>query len=207
MLYIKKGTEPRSLSAHRNTPGATYDSLDKSETKNYLLAEQGHLCAYCMSRIRIDSMQIEHYIARSSDESRDLQYSNMLGVCSGNEGHPRESQTCDERRGNATLTVNPLVKSSIDTISYTPDARIKSTNAAIDHDLNENLNLNYSLLRRNRKEQLDKLKRWLQKKRPEGEWKPFAQKYIRELMSAEIKKPFCGILIDYLNKKLKTARS
>jgi uncharacterized protein (TIGR02646 family) len=180
--------------------------LDKTETKTALLVEQGYLCAYCMERISQESVQIEHYIARTSvnppGRNYELQYSNMIGVCPGNEGSPPDRQTCDERRGNTQLTVNPLMQWTIDTISYTSDARIVSSDAAINQDLNDTLNLNVSFLRANRKGALDGLKRELQKRKPTKDWKTLARKYIAKLKADRIKEPYCGILIHYLEGKV-----
>ena len=52
MILIIKQCEPVSLHLHRNTFGADFDGLDKTELRKSLLAEQGYLCAYCMKRIR-----------------------------------------------------------------------------------------------------------------------------------------------------------
>ena len=54
MILIKKGREPDKLLSYRQQVGASYDDMDKEvreELLNKLIWEQGHLCAYCMSKI------------------------------------------------------------------------------------------------------------------------------------------------------------
>lgn len=74
----------------------------KTQVRNLLMQEQGHLCAYCMRRIPdirileedvdLSDVYIEHWQARSAvgdtTENKGLDYRNMLAVCSGNEKAP-----------------------------------------------------------------------------------------------------------------------
>ena len=84
MISIKKGVEPDSLRYYRRTPGANFDGLDKTELRERLLEEQGHLCAYCIQRITgKGAVKIEHYEKRTTENQ--LEYKNLLAVCSGNE--------------------------------------------------------------------------------------------------------------------------
>ena len=50
--------------------------------------------------------------------------------------------TCDKKRGNAPLTINPLDIETMETIYYLSDGTIKSTDADMDYDINIRLNLN-----------------------------------------------------------------
>mgnify|MGYP000655252347 CR=1 FL=1 len=68
----------------------------KTQVRNLLMQEQGHLCAYCMRRIPdirileedvdLSDVYIEHWQARSAvgdtTENKGLDYRNMLAVCS-----------------------------------------------------------------------------------------------------------------------------
>ena len=207
MIYIKKSVEPHSLMEFReSTPDVSYEGLPKDvkdDIRNYLLIEQGYICAYCMERIDCDSTTIEHFIPRSTDSSKDLEYGNMLGVCPGNEGSPYNMQTCGCHRKNAPLTINPQVRTYIDTIRYSPKGQIVSTVAAINVDMNETLNLNVSFLTHNRKTALDVLKRELHNRRATGTWKPLAEKYIAKLSDDGKKRPYYGILLWYLHSKVR----
>ena len=208
MIYIVKGGEPQSLTEYRlSTPNSSYDGLGtdiKSDIRANLLREQGHICAYCMERIRMDTITIEHYIAQHQpmeDAHLELSYQNMLGVCQGNEGKPHEHETCGRHRGNLPLTVNPLVLTDIDTIRYSSGGCISSPVQEINHDLDSVLNLNYSMLVINRKAALDQLKRELLKHKRTGGWMNLARKYESKLTNEVKKTPYCGILLWYLSTK------
>ena len=126
---------------------------------NQLMRDQGHLCAYCMRRIPDTrdvergfsqplEVKIEHWDARSGATCGAfgaLDYNNMLAVCSGNQNgptHGKSKLTCDAKRGDRTLTVNPTDASTLSTIFYTEDGIIKATDPVIYDDLDILLNLN-----------------------------------------------------------------
>lgn len=162
MLYIQKGNEPTALSQYKSTLNANYDDFSgepKESVRQALLHEQGYLCAYCMRRI--NTCSIEHYIPQSKDSSKALDYNNFLGVCDGNGNQRYQSQTCDKRRGNADISINPLNQNDIATIYYQHDGKICSNNPDFqkDFDVTFNLNGETGYLKRNRKEVLDVLKR------------------------------------------------
>lgn len=209
MIYINKGLEPRSLTEYReSTPNASYDGFHaKEDVRKSLLNDQGYICAYCMSRIELNTTRIEHYVPQNPesnsnvDNMLDLKYGNMLGVCPGNEGYPYEKQICGAHRRNNPLTVNPLNETDVETISYSADGYILSSDAEISHDFNKTLNLNVDYLVRNRKAELDKLRESLRKQKETGSWEKKAEKYMRKLIDAQIKDVYCGILLWYLRKK------
>ena len=207
MVYIKKGGEPNSLTEFReSTPYVSYDGLPtdvKDDIRNYLLIEQGYICAYCMERVDLDSTTIAHFIPQSTYRSRNLEYGNMLGVCSGNEGSPYNMQTCGCHRRNKALTINPHVRTYTDTISYSPNGLIVSTVSEINVDMHKTLNLNVSFLAQNRKTALDALKKELHNRRATGTWKPLAEKYIAKLSDDGKKRPYYGILLWYLHSKVR----
>ena len=65
MLYIEKGPAPEALTQEKRNGVKRYDELQtstKDAIKMCLLTEQYHLCAYCMQRISLQDMSIEHYI-------------------------------------------------------------------------------------------------------------------------------------------------
>ncbi len=128
MIEIKKSREPRRLEQYRQKPGATYSDMEadeenkglKAEILESLLNDQGHLCAYCMRRIPekrelpkgVPPVTIEHWLPQNPDNKADLgqglDYRNMFAVCAGNRGSgDKRSLTCDARRGNEPLKVNP----------------------------------------------------------------------------------------------------
>lgn len=179
---LKKEAEEQGLS-DKEGYDLLRDSL-KEEVRDALIREQGHLCAYCMREIPDDrilpvdtdlrGVYLEHWQARSKaetgKENKGLDYRNLLAVCSGNEKAPgatgrRKGRhlTCDKKRGNAPLTVNPLDAATLATISYTSDGKIRSSDPIIHDDLNIRLNLNCSeeavTLPENRKAVLDTIQK------------------------------------------------
>lgn len=153
MIPIVKGCEPAALAEAkriiRNTPDATfcYESLrgeSKRKLLEALLAEQGHLCAYCMCRIGTDGhpATIEHLIPQHPTDSAangelSLAYHNLVAVCDG-----RGGATCDKRRGNVSMTVDPTKRHTLDSIYYHRDGRIDATDESIQHDIQTTLGLN-----------------------------------------------------------------
>ena len=116
MIYIKKGKEPDSLTKYKKQKFAYYDGYkEKDDVREMLLKEQGYLCAYCMRRIDINHMKIEHWFPENelSDIER-LDYRNMLGSCEGHiDGtNGKKDDTCDSHKSGDKITVNPLDNST-----------------------------------------------------------------------------------------------
>ncbi|MBQ5650259.1 MAG: hypothetical protein IIV09_01550, partial [Selenomonadaceae bacterium] len=145
MLYIKKYKPPNSFVHYVKQPNVHFDDMDtevKQELRLSLLREQGWLCAYCMKRLSFDGndVKIEHYEPRNTEN--ELKYENLLAVCKGGEGNVPERQTCDTRKGNQVLNINPQRWQDIDTVSYTSNGDILSSDSAFQADFNDILNLN-----------------------------------------------------------------
>ena len=156
MRPITKSPEPASLSAYRQTQGASFDGLPspaKQDLKEQLLWEQGHLCAYCMSRIKPDKMKIEHWHCQKRYPHDQLSYSNLLACCAGGEGGPPRSQHCDTRKGEADLAFNPADPSHHVRLRmrFSGDGVVRSEDTVFDRQLNQVLNLNLRKLVNNRK--------------------------------------------------------
>jgi uncharacterized protein (TIGR02646 family) len=209
MKLIIKSQEPKSLLEHRLQPFADYDNYaQKEELRISLLAEQGHICCYCMQRIRDDKMKIEHW--RSQDEYPDLQldYNNLLAACEGGQGLPKNLQHCDTKKGNGTLTINPLdnFKNCENLIKYHLNGEIYSDDTTINEELNEILNLNVQTLKLNRKKVIDALIQTLRNQRPKGDWTAaMLNNKIKEWSNKQSDnkyKAYCQIVIYYLKKKL-----
>ena len=180
----------------------------KEILRQSLLEEQGHLCAYCMSKLN-DEIKIEHYEPRNAQN--ELDYSNLLAVCNGDTaGNLSKRQHCDTRKRDHILHINPQNSVHIHCISYESNGTIYAKDHAdFDYDLNTVLNLNddYGYLKANRKRALDELKKKLKKKFGN---RPANLPFIKNLLSYYLgKNQFgertadCGILIDYLSKRLK----
>ncbi|WP_300622271.1 hypothetical protein [uncultured Fusobacterium sp.] len=206
MILIKKKRIPSSLVEYKRTINASFDNLPrevKDRLRTSLLKEQGYICAYCMKKLEDDSskVKIEHYVARNKEN--ELEYKNLLAVCKGNEGESFEKQTCDTRKGNKEIKINPQVNSDILTIRYTSNGEIKSNNSDYQRDFDETLNLNdiFGLVE-SRKEALNSLKRKLSKSKTHLTEDTIRRIYLR-YSEAEIKEAYVGILLWYLQKKMK----
>ncbi|MEG1929915.1 MAG: retron system putative HNH endonuclease [Anaerovorax sp.] len=217
MIHIIKGAEPQALTQEKRNEVKLYSALTTDTLdaiRKQMLEEQGYLCAYCMRRIVLGSITIEHFLAQNPTDADyeaalTVDYHNMLGVCLGNEckGNFKKNLTCDKHRGNISLTINPLQKHLVQLIKYKGDGTIYSDDPQINKDLNETLNLNYEgvSFKKNRKAVLDSLKRSMDKNFA-GKKVPVER--LRQWLDAcyigenGMRDPFVGIAIYYLEKKI-----
>jgi uncharacterized protein (TIGR02646 family) len=209
MKKIIKQSEPRSLVEHRSQANANYDNYsDKDKLRASLLKEQGYICCYCMSRIKLDDMKIEHWQPQTKYASRQLDYKNLLGACMGNQGARPQNQHCDTRKGDAEIIINPIEgdKNCENIIKYRPDGKIYSDDVSVNHDLNESLNLNLGFLKKNRSDVLFLVIRKLNEKFPNKTWaKITVQKEIDKLNTKDengFYDSYCQFIVSYLKSKL-----
>lgn len=209
MKKIIKQSEPKSLVKHRLQSNANYDNYpDKDELRKSLLKEQGYICCYCMSRIKLDEMKIEHWQSQTKYASRQLDYKNLVGACIGNQGARPQNQHCDTRKGDSEITISPIEgdKNCENLIKYRPDGKIYSDDVSINHDLNETLNLNLSFLKKNRKDALDVVIRKLDEKFSNKTWaKITVQREIDKLNTKDengFYDAYCQFIVSYLKSKL-----
>lgn len=213
MLYIVKNPiEPHQLVEERLQIGvSSYDDLStetKDAIRKSLLIEQGYLCAYCMKRISVEDTTIEHYDPQSAQNGTDMSYRNMLGVCDGgqkNQGKGSQRLTCDKRRGNRPLTINPLDNYTISKVKYTKKGGIYSDDENINFDLNNTLNLNSpnSYLKANRETVYDTLIKKIDAHG--GKNRSFLLRLKREYETKDSDgkyTPFAGIALYFINKWL-----
>ena len=222
MIEIKKGKEPAKLLAYRKRIGSSYEQMDsdvKADLMRSLLEEQGHLCAYCMRKIPekrklpygVPTVTIEHWIPRNPEDNgaagKELDYHNMFAVCAGNRGcGNKEWMTCDARKGNKRIKVNPCDVNTLIGISYTSNGIIISDNQEINEDINEKLNLNCSSvsLPENRKNVLQTFIEDVSKKCGDGDISSYCEKKLKEFRAKnDPQVPFVGIIIWWLEKHIK----
>lgn len=209
MKKIIKQSEPRSLIEHRSQANANYDNYpEKDDLRKSLLKEQGYICCYCMSRIKLDEMKIEHWQPQTKYISRQLDYKNLLGACMGNQGARPQNQHCDTRKGDSEITINPIEgdKNCENLIKYRPDGKIYSDDLSVNNDLNETLNLNLGFLKKNRKDALDVVIRKLDEKFSNKTWaKITVQKELDKLNTKDengFYDVYCQFIVSYLKSKL-----
>lgn len=213
--------EPSKLLEYRLKEYASYSYMPadvKRKVMKSLLAEQGYLCAYCMSRIDLKDEKyratIEHCVPQfASSEKERLDYKNMVAVCLGNrDAHSNSDKSCDAKRGNLPLEqqffkkINIFDERTLIKIQYHSDGTIYSEDTDIDNDLNERLNLNCKArqLKQCRQGVLNSFIKCISKK---YEGKPIPTEQLEKLLShytsnSDKKVPYCGIIISWLTKKL-----
>lgn len=217
MLLISKGAPPATLTEYKKRPQASYDDCPqyvKDDIRSQLLKEQGYLCAYCMCRLSSDpkSMKIEHWTPRNGpfgNRSLELDYKNMLACCLGYEGE--NPSTCDTKKGDKPLTLDPRNKVHIDKIKYeSKTGRIYSDDQTLDNDINYVLNLNCKehCMMENRRVLLEEFKNFMMDKFSAQSWtKANLLKVLNKYQGIDKngeKIPYCGIVIWYINSKLKS---
>lgn len=157
MKGIVKRNEPASLIEHGASQHASYENLNKDNVRASLLAEQGHICCYCMKRIPesnvTPSSKIEHFFCQDEYPQEELKYNNMLLACSGKEGSRKGLQTCDTFKGNMNLSYNPSsrARNIEDLIRYKANGEIYSSDDILNNELESVLNLNVKALKDNRR--------------------------------------------------------
>lgn len=223
MKHLNKIQELLSLVRHRANQPAFYYNLPLAAMKDLranLLSEQGHICCYCMKRIpqKIErdgtvsyEMKVEHFRCQDNYPALQLNYSNLLGACTGNEGNPKKLQTCDTKKGNTDITINPtLANPNCETqIIYRSNGEIHSDDPIIERELSEVLNLNMQTLVDGRREVFE-----IVQKKVEIESKKYAgRNIITKYFERELQwwlsrdsgkfKPYCMVAVYYLKKKIR----
>lgn len=80
----------------------------------------------------------------------------MLGACLGGLGSSPQDQTCDTRKGEDTITLNPLDPGHVSTLHCTSGGRLLSSDPRLQKDIDERLGLNHRILVADRKARLDR---------------------------------------------------
>lgn len=221
MKQIVKNAEPNSLLQHRASQFSNFDNIPlstKEELRQSLLTEQGHICCYCMKRIpehTSPNMKVEHYKCQDNFSALQLTYTNLFGACTGYEGQPKIKQTCDTKKGNTDLTINPTsTLPNCETLfKYNAEGEISSIidNAEINRQLNEVLNLNMQTLKDGRSEIYleiqDRVR--LESKKTKKDKSSFVkfleQERAKWLDRTDNKyRPYCSVAVYYLTKKIKS---
>ena len=212
MRAIRKGVEPASLTAHRQTQHGSYDNYpDKAELRRALVGEQRGLCCYCMGRIRDDAagMKIEHWRSRRRHRNRDLDYRNLLAACTGGEGRRARDQHCDTKKGDRDLRWNPADPAHhVETrLRYELDGTIRSyDDEEFDDQLNGVLNLNLSVLKNNRKGVWGAFLEWWHREQKRAQGPVSTERIERERDrwsggSGDLR-PYCQVVIWLLTQRL-----
>jgi uncharacterized protein (TIGR02646 family) len=208
MRTIRKSHEPANLTEYRTAGGGHYEDYpDKDTLRTYLVNDQRGLCCYCLSRIRAESgtMKTEHWRSQAGSEAGQLDYSNLLGACMGNEGKPIRDQHCDTRKGNRVISRNPANPAHRvdEVLRFLDDGRIISNDEVFDDEINDVLNLNLAFLKNNRKAVLTAFMEALPRRRTLSRTQ--LERWLREWNgdsgAAELP-PFCQVVVYWLRRRL-----
>jgi uncharacterized protein (TIGR02646 family) len=159
----KRAQPPAELTRYRKAARdtASFDGFPRKDVLRVaLLEDQRFLCCYCMRRIDVDGMKIEHFKPRRYTDL-ELEWQNLHGACDGNEGHPRHLQTGDTSKADTEIVASPLVETHA---KYLATGRVLFPDATHQRDADEILNLNAPHLVRGRASTLDALMAALQKR-------------------------------------------
>ena len=219
MKQINKLNEPNSLVEHRAKEHSNFDNIPlkiKEQLKENLLSEQGFICCYCMKRIPENNppnLKVEHFSCQADNHHLQLTYSNLFASCTGNEGQTKIKQTCDSKKANSVLTINPIYNPpNCETLfKFNSEGEISSLieNADINRQINEVLNLNMQTLKDNRREVYLEVQRNVENESRKLGSKQLKLSYFEKeknkwLTRIDNKfKPFCMVAVYLLTKKIK----
>ena len=133
----------------------------------------------------------------------------MLICCPG---HIGEDEHCDRKKGNQEISFSPLDSAFINTLTYTSNGIIASSNPVYNEEINSILNLNTPFLVLNRKNMLKEVIQHInQTCKQKKNWnktalKSILVKYQNKHKDGENQKyyPYCGIVVWFIQKKLNT---
>lgn len=153
-------------------------------------------------------MKIAHWHSRDAHPTEQLDYSNLLGACMGNEGQPRSRQHCDTRQANRDISRNPAQATHrVETyIRFDGNGRVSSQDATFDKDLNDVLNLNVAHLVSNRRAKVEALKMTLEKRGhlDRATLERLLRRWNGESHANELE-PYCQVIVYWLRKRLARA--
>ncbi|WP_221065299.1 retron system putative HNH endonuclease [Methylomagnum ishizawai] len=210
-----KSPEPKELTEYRCQPDAVYDgplfTPVKQAIRAQLLREQGYLCAYCMKRIGVWEMKVEHWHCQDHYPHEQLDYQNLLGACQGHEGEPYSQQTCDTRKGNRDLKYHPAhpghrIESQI---SFLGNGKVGSADTDFDGQLNGVLNLNLPRLLGNRLAVWNAVHDRLSRKagsRTPAEIQKLIDDWSVSDQGGQLRE-YCAVAVYYLRKRLRAMRA
>ena len=162
----------------------------------------------------IEDIEPQSLTRGTENLKKELEYSNFLAVCSGNEN--RGALCCDKSRGNKKLFLTPLNPECNHLIQYSLSGKIqaaetipdKEDRKELDYELNDILNLNDGKdLKAKRKSALDGMLSVLQKQHKDQDVEECRRK-LRELETPRGQKvEYVGILIFWLKKHIQHLES
>ncbi len=204
---------------------AIFDALDKKTIRQQLIREQRGLCAYCMRRIKDnENTTIEHLIPISKDGKQALNYENMMACCDGGRRSQATNRVlcCDASKKEQEIGISPYNREQMKRIRYDRHGflHISPEDSDLERDINEVLKLNgeqnaqgqflhdtSTRLVYGRKQAYEKYYGFIKGLSKTGKPIPQAvRKKIEEMNEAPVKDEFAGVLLFFLNRKLRSVQ-
>lgn len=212
-LAERKGEVAR-IERESGTLGDRWDEIKdcKASLRDAIWHDQHGLCAYCGGAMPNDeSMKIEHFVPRSVDRDRILDWANLLGCCSGQYTEAGRTVThCDSHRTpGERLHVHPVasVRDPGDLFKVNVSARrgtlgeISAQSEEARHDLLE-LNLNAPRLVENRRRVVEQLRRKLRSLPDDGARRRFIRARLEAIATTTHQlPPYAHVTVAYLEGK------
>lgn len=162
MRYLDRGAEPWLWTEFKKrNKRIRYDDLEltsegrdvRREMREYLVAQQFGLCAYCCGRISADGSHSlnEHIRPRSSFPNETMDYSNLVASCVS-------VKSCGQSKGNNYFEsfVSPLQLDCAEHFRFYPDGSVEGVDQR-GKDTCDLLQLNCHRLREARRAMLESL--------------------------------------------------
>jgi len=154
MRRINKGSEPVELTDYKSRGKRQLEDYAlRQKLREALCREQHYICAFCQAEIAPDAkkMRIAHVVPQSDpkDGARlAVEWTNLVGSCSGGEGKPSKEHHCDKKQSKDRLPdrLDP-VRLQPGTIRYDSQARVVGCDAEVQHAIENVLGLNIWKLR------------------------------------------------------------
>jgi hypothetical protein len=149
-------------------------------------------------------MKVAHWHSQHLHETEQLDYSNLLGACMGNQGSPPNLQHCDTRQGDRDIKWNPANPEHRieDRIRYLADGTLESNDVEFNTQINTVLALNKGYPKNNRLSLLDSFTRSLGRAQlTTAELRRMLRDWNGELDNRELD-PNCQIVVFWLQKRL-----
>jgi uncharacterized protein (TIGR02646 family) len=213
LIDKNRENEPKSLRIHRMKSFSNYDNfVEKDELRVALLAEQGYICCYCMQRIQTptpDKMKIEHFLPQHEYPDKQLDYTNLLASCKGDEWSSLKDFHCDKSKSEKVISLNPSSISIIEQIYYGRNGQFCINDQNFQNESNEVLNLNVPSLMLQRRGIYHGVTLFLKKEF--GDKKPTKSVLHKKIKLWLAKKngkfePFCAVAVYFLTRALKNTQ-
>lgn len=228
MRHIKKRHEPEAFTQWKTANSAfplVWEDLAtdaKRGLRDALMAEQGHICCYCGTRIKSSDgkcvakgehehetgIVVEHLKPRSVFPDLTFEYNNLLASCSGGQTDaPPRMLHCDKKKGDwydEELMVSPLSPDCESHFIFRPDGAIEPTpdtaKRPAGEETIERLGLAVDKVVADRNAALDGALEQMFSK-PESQWKDYIQSLCEPDQDGRLA-PFCFALAQVLRRYL-----